>query len=216
MDNVNRRRRSGARAARENSQVSADPTTTIMERFTEALEAITNRGAPPPPAPAHDQSLERFLKFGQPKFAGEPDPITAEAWLEGLENIYAVLHYGDVQKVDLAVFMFEGAARHWWNSVEATWKERGIPRTWENFQKEFDKKYVPRIIKEGRQDEFDNLEQGLMSVAKYDAEFSRLVKYAQHFKNDERSKVRKFLKGLNEELQHAMFGMEIPTYSMAV
>ena len=124
MANVNRRRGSGARATRENTPVDADPTTAMMGRFTNALEAIANRVAPPPMAPAHDQSLERFLKFGQAKFAGEPDPIKAEAWLEGLENIYAILNYGDVQKVDLAVFMFEGAARHWWNLVEVTWRER--------------------------------------------------------------------------------------------
>ena len=136
--------------------------------------------------------------------------------MENLENIFGVLHYGDQQQIDLAVFQFEGAARHWWGNVSARWTRAGTERTWANFKEEFLNKFVPRLVREGRRDEFARLEQGNRSVAEYDAEFTRLLRYVPHFQNDEREKARLFIRGLNSNLQFSLIGVEMSTYATEI
>ena len=100
--------------------------------------------------------------------------------------------------------------------MDTKWRHERVDRTWENFEKEFLDKFVPRLVREGRRDEFHSLVQGSMNVADYDGEFTRLLKYVPHFQDDEREKVRLFVKGLNSEVRYSLFGTEMSTYAKAV
>ncbi|XP_071905699.1 uncharacterized protein [Coffea arabica] len=101
--------------------VAGDPVATVINRITDVLERMTEHQALGPvhhqggPIDTEDRVLERFLKFGPPKFYGGSEPEVAEGWWERISDIFAALNYAEERQVAFATFQFEGAARSWWN-----------------------------------------------------------------------------------------------------
>ncbi|XP_071933807.1 uncharacterized protein [Coffea arabica] len=146
--------------------VAGDPVATAINRITDVLERMTEHRALGPvhhqggPIDTEDRALERFLKFGPPKFYGGPEPEVAEGWWERISDIFAALNYAEERQVTFAAFQFEGAARSWWNLVRVNWDRNHIPRTWANFTREFSAKFLPLLIQEKREDDFIKCRQG--------------------------------------------------------
>ncbi|XP_027067632.1 uncharacterized protein [Coffea arabica] len=117
-----------------------DQMATTINRIIEMLERLTDRQGPGPVhqqpsghVDTEDRALERFLKFGPPKFQGGPEPEIAEGWWERISDIFATLDYTETRKVTFASFQFEGAARSWWNLMKDKWDRDRTPSTWANF-----------------------------------------------------------------------------------
>ncbi|XP_027155931.1 uncharacterized protein LOC113756445 [Coffea eugenioides] len=110
-------------------------------------------------------------------------------------DIFAALHYSEERQVTFTVFQLEGAARSWWNIIRTKWEREQTPRTWVNFVREFNAKYFPPLIQEKKEDEFIRLRQGTQSVAET---------------------VRRFIQGLNVEIQKDLDVAQITTFSDAV
>ncbi|XP_071921821.1 uncharacterized protein [Coffea arabica] len=97
--------------------VAGDPVATAINRITDVLECMTEHQALGPvhhqggSIDTEDRALERFLKFGPPKFYGGPEPEVAEGWWERISDIFAALNYAEERQVVFAAFQFEGAAR---------------------------------------------------------------------------------------------------------
>ncbi|XP_071925916.1 uncharacterized protein [Coffea arabica] len=138
---------------------------------------------PRDPEMMQDRALERFQKFFPPKFLGGPDPE------------------------------FEGPARAWWNVVRAKWERDGTAWTWLNFVREFNEKYLPPIVQEKREDDFINLRQGTLSVSEYETQFTKLSKFAPELIAMEQRRVRRFVQGLNVEIQEALVAAQINTFT---
>ncbi|XP_071928104.1 uncharacterized protein [Coffea arabica] len=107
-------------------------------------------------------------------------------------NIFTALNYTEERQVQFVVFQFEGPARAWWNVVRAKWEREGTAWTWLNFVRDFNEKYLPSIVQEKREDDFIKLRQGMTSVTE---------------------KVRRFVQGLNVELQEALAAAQINTFT---
>ena len=97
---------------------------------------------------SEDVALERFQKFGPPRFNGEGGEEIAEKWIEGMEDIYKVLKYQDERKISFGEFQLEGLAKAWWRVVEERWEQEGKQRTWNAFLEEFKKRFFSLIIRE--------------------------------------------------------------------
>nr|XP_027082193.1 uncharacterized protein LOC113704493 [Coffea arabica] len=101
--------------------VAGDQVATAINRITDVLEHLTEHQVSGPvhhqggPADSDDRALERFLKFGPPKFYGGPEPEVAEGWWKRISDIFAALNYTEERQVTFTAFQFEGAARSWWN-----------------------------------------------------------------------------------------------------
>ncbi|XP_027151875.1 uncharacterized protein LOC113751928 [Coffea eugenioides] len=171
--------------------VAGDRVATAIDRITEVLERLTDRQTTEPvhqpggPVDSDDRALERFLKFGPPKFYGGPEPEVAEGWWERITEIFAALNYTEERKVTFATFQFEGAARSWWNL-------------------------------EKREDDFIRCKQGAMSVAEYEVQFTKLSRFAPELIATEQRRVRRFVQGLNVELQESLAAIRIDTFAEAV
>ncbi|XP_071932186.1 uncharacterized protein [Coffea arabica] len=163
-----------------------------------------------------DRALERFQKFLLPKFLGGPDPDVAERWLEKMIDIFAALHYTEERHVTFAVFQLEGAARSWWNIIRLKWEREQTPRTWVNFMREFNTKYFPPLIQEKKEDEFIRLHQGTQTVVEYESQFTRLSKFAPELIMTEQRRRRRFVQGLNVEIQKDLVVAQLNTFSDAV
>ncbi|XP_071933595.1 uncharacterized protein [Coffea arabica] len=128
----------------------------------QAPGAVHHQGGP---IDTEDRALERFLKFGPPKFYGGPEPEIAEGWWERISDIFAALNYTEERQVTFAAFQFKGAARSWWNLIKVNWDRNHIPRTWANFTREFNAKFLPPLIQEKREDDFIKCRQGAEGLA---------------------------------------------------
>ena len=101
-----------------------------------------------------DVALERFQKFRPPTFNGEMGDEVAENWIETMEKIFRALNYTDGRKVAFGEFQLEGPAKEWWRIIEEKWTLEGKPRLWNAFLEEFRKKFVPKIVRERKEEEF--------------------------------------------------------------
>ena len=79
--------------------------------------------------------------------------------------------------------------------------------------REFNEKYLPPIVQEKREDDFIKLRQGTLSVAEYETQFTKLSKFAPELIATEQRRVRRFVQGLNVEIQEALAAAQINTFS---
>nr|XP_027122087.1 uncharacterized protein LOC113739038 [Coffea arabica] len=214
-----------------NSEPQIDPNiqvTAAIQRMTDLLAQVVQQEGPNPVPPVgnpgnlgnhverEDRALKRFQKFSPPKFLGGPDLDVAEQWLEKMIDIFAALYYSEERHVTFAVFQLEGAACSWWNIIRMKWEREQTPRTWVNFVREFNAKYFPPLVQEKKENEFIRLRQGTQSVAEYESQFTRLSKFAPELILTEQSRARRFLQGLNVEIQKGLAVTQITTFSDAV
>ncbi|XP_027155305.1 uncharacterized protein LOC113755503 [Coffea eugenioides] len=96
-----------------------------------------------------------------------------------------------------------------WERVQTSW-------TWENFTREFNEKFLPPLIQEKREDEFIMLKQGTLNVAEYEGKFTKLSKYAPELVTNERKRIRRFVQGLNVEIQEGLAAAQISTFTEAL
>nr|XP_027083541.1 uncharacterized protein LOC113705832 [Coffea arabica] len=136
-----------------------------------------------------DRALERFQKFAPPKFIGGPNPDLAERWMDRMMDIFAALEYSE---------------------------ERQTPWTWVNFTREFNEKYLPPIVQERREEDFIRLRQGPLSVAKYETQFTKLSRFAPELVLTDRKRIRRFVQGLNVEIQEALAAAQLDTFNQTL
>nr|XP_027118553.1 uncharacterized protein LOC113735763 [Coffea arabica] len=131
-------------------------------------------------------------------------------------DIFAALRYSEERQITFVVFQLEGAAHSWWSIIRTKWEREQTPRTWTNFVREFNAKYFPPLVQEKKEDEFIRLRQGTQSVAEYESQFTRLSKFAPELILTEQRRARRFLQGLNVEIQKDLAVAQITTFSDAV
>ncbi|XP_027155101.1 uncharacterized protein LOC113755260 [Coffea eugenioides] len=163
-----------------------------------------------------DRALEWFQKFAPPKFIGGPNPDLTEGWMDRMMDIFAALRYTEERQISFAVFQFEGAARAWWNVIKAKWEREQTPWTWVNFTRKFNEKYLPSIVQEKWEDDFIRLRQGASSVAEYETQFTKLSRFTPDLVLTEQKQIRRFVQGLNVEIQEALAAAQLDTFSQAL
>ena len=157
--------------------------------------------------------FERFQKCRPSKFNGEDGADGAEKWMAGMENIFRAMNYTEEKKVTLASYQLEGRAMDWWDFLRQKWERNGTPRTWANFWVEFEDKFLPKVERERREDEFRNLKQGTLTVEQYEVKFSKLSKYAPKLVDTEESRKRCFWLGLDLDIQRTLVSTKYDTYA---
>ncbi|XP_027062028.1 uncharacterized protein [Coffea arabica] len=85
-----------------------------------------------------------------------------------------------------------------------------------NFMREFNAKFFPPLIQERKEDEFIRLHQGTQTVAEYQSQFTRLSKFAPELIMTEQRRIRRFVQGLNVEIQKDLAVAQINAFSNAV
>ncbi|XP_071940794.1 uncharacterized protein [Coffea arabica] len=202
--------------------VAGDPVATAINRITDVLERMIEHQAPGAvhhqggPIDTEDRALERFLKFGPHKFYGGPELEIAEGWWERISDIFVALNYTEERQVTFAAFQFEGVARSWWNLIRVNWDRNHTPKTWANFTREFNAKFLPPLIQEKREDDFIKCRQGAVSVAEYEIQFTKLSHFAPELVATEQRRVRRFVQGLNVEIQEGLAAVQLDTFADAV
>ncbi|XP_016743009.2 uncharacterized protein [Gossypium hirsutum] len=118
-----------------------------------------------------------------------------EYWMEATERVMDDLDFIDEQKLKGTVSLLHDEAYQLWLTVkEGTQPDR---LTWDLFKITYQNKYVGANYTDTRR-EFLNLTQGDRSVAKYEAEFLRLSRYARGMVTNEYKRYVRFEDGLRD------------------
>ena len=182
----------------------------FFQQFTQQARPVGQEGPAAPtglgPARVREVRLPEFVNL-TPDFTGKAlDPVIAENWIKEMEKAFKAFAVTDDMKMSLAEYKLKETANDWWTSESANQRD---PVTWENFKEMFYRKYFPQSTREQMMSQFLALKQENRSVAEYEAEFSRLVKFTPTgIKDNEATKMQKFRDGLNLELQLDVHGRD--------
>ncbi|XP_060202191.1 uncharacterized protein LOC132630651 [Lycium barbarum] len=142
--------------------------------------------------------LDEALGLGVfPRPVGEFFGTEVKDSYEFIMDYHERLHkMGAMEKYDVEFVAFQllGDAKLWWRDFVECKPVGSSPLTLTQFYQEFLDKYVSRILRDWRHDEFNNIEQGNLSVAAYEAWFHSLSRYALQLMPIEEERVRRFVK----------------------
>ncbi|XP_028052526.1 uncharacterized protein LOC114257014 [Camellia sinensis] len=136
------------------------------------------------------------------------DLLKVEACVLGIEKLFEVFLCLETQKVQLATFTLEDETRRWWMLICDD--NRGID--WAPFLALFYEKYFPQCVRDRKVSEFEGLKQGNMIVAKYEAKFTELARFAPHMVDTDYKKARKFENSLRNDILERVNVLKLPTY----
>ena len=142
--------------------------------------------------------LPEFSKLA-PRFDGKSsDPMDAENWIMRVEKSFSAFEVPERMKMPLAEFQLDVVVDDWWKYEKANLPE---PVGWERFKVLFYKRFFPQSTRDLMLSQLWALKQGTRTVAEYEAELNRLVKFAPGgIRDDEATKMQKFRDGLNLDL----------------
>ncbi|XP_050941568.1 uncharacterized protein LOC127149744 [Cucumis melo] len=107
--------------------------------------------------------------------------------------------------VQFVLFFLEDRGIAWWETAERMLSRDVSKITWEQFKERFYAKFFSANVRYAKQQKFLNLEQGDMTIEKYDAEFDMLSRFAPEVVKDEATKTEKFVRGLRLDFQGGHF-----------
>ncbi|KAA0040695.1 pol protein [Cucumis melo var. makuwa] len=181
--------------------------------------------APVPVAPqfvpdqlsAEAKHLRDFRKYNPTTFDGSlEDPTRAQMWLSSLETIFRYMKCPEDQKVQCAVFMLTDRGTAWWETTERMLGGDVSQITWQQFKESFYAKFFSASLRDAKQQEFLNLEQGDMTVEQYDAEFDMLSRFAPEMIATEAARADKFVRGLRLDIQGLVRAFRPATHADAL
>ncbi|XP_059628634.1 uncharacterized protein LOC132271309 isoform X2 [Cornus florida] len=191
----------------------------LIARAIEAGVAAVLRNQPqvqPAPLPAPvvqtdtwEKARSSFTKGSPPEFTGSTDARAAHQWKQDIERHLRLVQCTEVQKQMLATFKLVGDALQWWESV--TTIEERMALTYDEFSARFEEKYFPYAVRAAMKTEFLNLQQGNMTVAEYEQQFTRLSLFAPEEVDTEEKKRNSFVNGLMWSIKRAITGS--PAYT---
>ncbi|XP_061338862.1 cytochrome P450 71D11-like [Gastrolobium bilobum] len=152
---------------------------------------------------ADERRLTAFRKHKLPSFTGGYD---------------LVMRCPDALKLVYSVYMLEGEVEDWWTNTVQPLEAEGQEITSQLFETLFLNNYYPREARERKQNEYNDLKQGSMTIDQYFAKFNELVKYAHYGRALPTSAemTSKFQLGLNEKMSRKMSNCDIREFSKFV
>ncbi|KAK8916356.1 hypothetical protein KSP39_PZI022892 [Platanthera zijinensis] len=197
---------------------SNPPLSEIMQALAEAIQLGNRTVAIPQPPTSSESYVKQFLEMRPPLFRGGLSPMETESWIKRIELTFNALKCPDNQKIDLVVFLLEGEADRWWDSMRqgkfAGRRNSEIP--WAEFLKEFVNWFVPPSEKQMLQEKFLRLMQGSRTVLQYEAEFAQLAYYAGDMVTKESDRCFRFQLGLREDVRVHLISQRIKNYNELV
>ena len=153
-------------------------------------------------------SIHSIRKHGVEEFHGTSleESDKAELWLEKLKRALDGVKCPPEQMVKCAVSPLQGAAYDWWKLVLRN-PLLPDPISWDFWVQKFKTKYVIDDYKETKWKQFMSMKQGNLTVAEYEKEFSRLIKYALELVLTETFRCKQFEDGLKESIKRYLIAV---------
>ncbi|KAJ6823119.1 uncharacterized protein M6B38_384995 [Iris pallida] len=173
-----------------------------MEDAHRLAMATVERGAPQREVQQQQQpkigNIHAFKKLGPRDFKGKEGIIYADDWFEDIERQMRACRLAADLKVEVVGLQLLDIARTWFRNAPAL---AGEGHTWAEFQALFKEKFFSPTDKIGLVRQFQNLQQGSMTVEEYAAEFGRLSRYAEYMVSDLVIRAERFREGLTWDIK---------------
>ncbi|KAJ6842852.1 uncharacterized protein M6B38_298905 [Iris pallida] len=166
-----------------------------MEDAHRLAMAAVERGAPQREAQQQPKigDIQAFKKLGPRDFKGTEGIIYADDWLEDIERQMGACRLAADLRVEAVGLQLLDIARTWFRNEPAL---AGEGHTWAEFRALFREKFFSPTDKIGLVRQFQNLQQGSMTVEEYAAEFGRLSRYVEYMVSDPVIRAERFREGL--------------------
>jgi hypothetical protein len=156
------------------SRMQAQMLQTMQQTMANMQQA---QGHQPAPLPQQRDNLGEFQRTKPPTFSHSIEPMDADGWLKTIEKKLQVVQYNNREKVLFASHQLEGPTADWWDAyVEAHEEPESI--NWQEFKNSFRSYHVPLGVMKLKKKEFEDLNQGSISVSEYVTRFTQLSRYA--------------------------------------
>ncbi|XP_028081961.1 uncharacterized protein LOC114283349 [Camellia sinensis] len=153
-----------------------------------------------------------FRKQRPPKFTRVPDPRVAENWLQQIEKMLDTMGITeDADRIALAVFKLDDETDHWGELIKNTCDVSNM--SWNQLKEFFLNKYFPSTVRQEQVREFQNLEQGNITVTQYAAKFEELAHYATTYVENDEEKARMFKWGLDLTIRGRVLPQQLHSYA---
>ncbi|CAA7023168.1 unnamed protein product [Microthlaspi erraticum] len=199
---------------RELVNQATNPMLTMMHDMLTYLkderQAATNGTSGSSTSPDFLKIVTMMKNLGSTHYGGGTNPFDADSWLQNLEKNFAATRCPEDYKKDVSVYYLEKDAASWWSTIEHYYNNPEA--TWQEFRKEFTRKYFPPETRDRLEAQFLRLEQGKRSVRNYKVEFTRLRRYVKYGQDDEAAITRRFMHGLRPEIQSRLQVVEYISY----
>ncbi|XP_070032689.1 uncharacterized protein [Nicotiana tomentosiformis] len=136
--------------------------------------------------------LDKFTKLFPVHFSGatSEDP---QDYLDCCHEVLRNMGIIETNGVDFAVFWMIGSAKRWWRDYMLTRPASSSALTWDQFSHLFLEKFIPVTLGEDYRKQFECLQQGSMTVTKYETRFVDLNYHGIILLYVERERVRRFI-----------------------
>ncbi|XP_074266796.1 uncharacterized protein LOC141590083 [Silene latifolia] len=160
-----------------------------------------------------EDSIQYFKKMGncKPKtYDGKLDPVELENWIRSLDKLFDAIQCPEKWRVEFAVYYLVGQADLWWETVKERKNEEGFD--WTQFNKLMRSKFYPPSLRKEKEEEFNKLKQGTMSVMLYATKFMELSRFAPHMVATKELRMNRFERGLGWNLRDRLSTHTCSTY----
>ncbi|KAL5540527.1 hypothetical protein UlMin_045649 [Ulmus minor] len=145
---------------------------------------------------------ERFRKQGPPTFEGSNDPLAAEEWLRNIERILDFMKLSNQERIMCATYKLTKDARYWW---EVTGQTKDLETlSWIEFVQMFNRKYFNPTMLLSKEAEFNNIQQGNMTVDEAVLRFDRLARLCSHLVPTDKERTRRLIAMLRPEIANTV------------
>ncbi|XP_028083299.1 uncharacterized protein LOC114284562 [Camellia sinensis] len=151
---------------------------------------------------------KEFKKIKPPTFHEGVDPLKVEAWVLGIEKLFEVFLCLEAHRVQLETFTLKDKVKRWWILIH----ENNKDIDWAQFLEIFYNKYFSQCTHDKKVTEFEGLKQDNLTVAEYEAKFTKLARFTPHMVDTDYKKARKFEGGLSNDIQERVNILKLPTY----
>ncbi|KAJ6797546.1 Uncharacterized protein M6B38_217775 [Iris pallida] len=186
------------RAQAEAQQRQTDAMRQGMEDAHQLAFAAVEQRAPHPGTRTRYGDIQDFKKLGPRDFSGTEGVVYADDWLEDIERQMRASRLADDLKVEAVGLQLLDIARTWFRNEPAL---AGEGRTWAEFKLLFKEKFFSSTDKIDLVRQFQDLQQGSLSVEEYAAEFGRLSRYAEYMVRDPKIRASRFREGLTWDIK---------------
>ncbi|XP_074278678.1 uncharacterized protein LOC141602275 [Silene latifolia] len=143
-------------------------------------------------------------------YDGKLDPVELENWIRSLDKLFDTIQCPEKWRMEFAVYYLVGQADLWWKTVKERKNEEGFD--WTQFKKLMRSKFYPPSLRKEKEEEFNKLKQGTMSVMLYATKFMELSRFAPHMVATEELRMNRLERGLGWNLRDRLSTHTCSTY----
>ncbi|XP_074374397.1 uncharacterized protein LOC141714798 [Apium graveolens] len=141
-------------------------------------------------------------------------PCQTLDWLREIEKTFEIVDVEEEKKTIFVAYILKGEANYWWEAKKIL--ENTFPIPWTRFTELFLEMYFPKYIENQMELKFLELKQGNMSVAEYEAKFTKLSRFIPYHVHTYEKKAKRFQQGLKPYIQNRIAVFEITNYTTLV